>query len=124
VIRLGAAHAPRRSLGGHAPGYRPPAQPRRPDAADQTVAAHAGQPRRQLRSIVHEYKSEIRRRLRKLAREMGAREPEVLGDALRLLLEGGYHTRLVFSSGGPVSSIVKAVRALLDAHGVPALESG
>ena len=57
-------------------------------------------------------------------RVRGAREPEVLGDALRLLLEGGYYTRLVFSSGGPVSSIVKAVRALLDAHGVPALESG
>lgn len=70
-----------------------------------------------LSAIVHEYKAEIRRRLRRLAREMGAREPEVLGDALMLLLEGGYYTRLVFASNGPVNSIVKAARSLLDAHG-------
>jgi AcrR family transcriptional regulator len=126
---------------------------------DETVALHAGDPRRQLealfeafltrtksrsndaqtcrgcalgnaaveipeedetlRAIVRDYKAEIRRRLRKLAREMGAREAEVLGDSLMLLLEGGYYTRLVFSSNGPVASIVKAARALLDAHGVP-----
>jgi AcrR family transcriptional regulator len=132
---------------------------------DETVAPHAGNPRRQLEAlfeaflvrakskstdaqgntcrgcalgnaaveipeddellgaIVHDYKAEIRRRLRKLAREMDASEPEVLGDALMLLLEGGYYTRLVFPSGGPVNSIVKAVRSLIDAHGVPALKS-
>lgn len=131
---------------------------------DETIAPHAGDPRRQLETlfeaflartkskssdaqgntcrgcalgnaaveipeddellgaIVHDYKSEIRRRLRKLTREMGAREPEVLGDALMLLLEGGYYTRLVFTSSGPVNSIVKAARALLDAHGVAPLK--
>jgi AcrR family transcriptional regulator len=72
-----------------------------------------------LRGIVQGYKAEIRRRLRKLAREMGARDPEVLGDSLMLLLEGGYYTRLVFSSGGPVGSVVKAARTLIEAHGVP-----
>jgi AcrR family transcriptional regulator len=74
-----------------------------------------------LAGIVHGYKAQIRRRLRQLAREMGARDPEVLGDALMLLLEGGYYTRLVFSSGGPVANIVKAARTLMDAHGAPPL---
>lgn len=70
-----------------------------------------------LGEIVHEYKTEIRRRLRKLAREMGAREPDVLGDALMLLREGGYYTRLTFPDNtGPIAAIVKAARALIAAH--------
>ena len=70
-----------------------------------------------LNAIVHDYKAEIRRRLRRYAREMGAREPDSLGDALMLLLEGGYYTRLTFpNNSGPVTSIAKAARALIDAH--------
>lgn len=70
-----------------------------------------------LGEIVHKYKTEIRRRLRKLAREAGAREPDVLGDALMLLREGGYYTRLTFPNNtGPIAAIVKAARALIAAH--------
>lgn len=70
-----------------------------------------------LGGIVHAYKTEIRRRLRKLARELGAREPETLGDALMLLMEGGYYTRLTYPQNtGPVAAIAKAARALIDAH--------
>ncbi|HEY0178992.1 MAG TPA: TetR/AcrR family transcriptional regulator [Dokdonella sp.] len=70
-----------------------------------------------LSGIVHAYKAEIRRRLRRLAREMGAREPDVLGDALMLLMEGSYYTRLTFPDNtGPVAAIAKAARALIDAH--------
>ena len=70
-----------------------------------------------LGDIVHKYKTEIRRRLRKFARDMGAREPEVLGDALMLLMEGSYYSRLTFPNNtGPVSSITKAARTLIDAH--------
>ena len=70
-----------------------------------------------LGDIVHKYKTEIRRRLRKFARDMGAREPEVLGDALMLLMEGSYYSRLTFpNNSGPVSSITKAARTLIDAH--------
>jgi AcrR family transcriptional regulator len=69
-----------------------------------------------LGDIVHNYKMEIRRRLRKLAREAGARGPEALGDALMLLMEGGYYTRLTFpNNSGPVAAIAKAARALVDA---------
>ena len=70
-----------------------------------------------LGGIVHDYKTEIRKRLRKLAREAGARDPEALGDALMLLMEGGYYTRLTFpQNSGPVAAIAKAARALVDAH--------
>ena len=69
-----------------------------------------------LGGIVHEYKTEIRRRLRKLAREAGAREPDALGDALMLLMEGGYYTRLTFpQNSGPIAAITKAARTLVDA---------
>jgi AcrR family transcriptional regulator len=72
-----------------------------------------------LGDIVHAYKTEIRRRLRKLARDAGARDSEALGDALMLLMEGGYYTRLTFPHNtGPVAAIGKAVRALIDAHTV------
>jgi AcrR family transcriptional regulator len=70
-----------------------------------------------LNDIVHDYKSKIRRRLRKLAREIGAREPDALGDALMLLMEGGYYTRLTFAfNSGPIASIAKAARCLIDCH--------
>lgn len=127
---------------------------------DETIAPHAGNPRRQLEAlfeayldlarfkakadcgcktsrgcalgnaaveipedndllggIVHAYKTEIRRRLRRLARETGARDPDTLGDALMLLMEGGYYTRLTYPQNtGPVVSIAKAARVLIDAH--------
>ena len=70
-----------------------------------------------LGSIVHAYKTEIRRRLRKLARDAGARDAETLGDALMLLMEGGYYTRLTFpQNSGPVAAITRAARTLIDAH--------
>jgi AcrR family transcriptional regulator len=70
-----------------------------------------------LGSIVHSYRSKIRARLRKLAREAGARDADVLGDALMLLMEGGYYTRLTFPhNSGPVAAVAKAARVLLDAH--------
>jgi AcrR family transcriptional regulator len=69
-----------------------------------------------LGGIVHEYKTEIRRRLHKLAREAGAREPDTLGDALMLLMEGGYYSRLTFPhNSGPIAAIAKAARTLVDA---------
>jgi AcrR family transcriptional regulator len=69
------------------------------------------------RAVVENHKAEVRRRFRKLARDMKAREPDVLGDALMLLWEGSYLTRLVFSGRqGPMQNVVRAVRTLIDAH--------
>jgi AcrR family transcriptional regulator len=70
-----------------------------------------------LRSIVLAYKSELRRRLRKLSKEAGASEPDALGDALMLLLEGGCYTLSTFSgTSGPIASMAKAARALISIH--------
>ncbi len=71
------------------------------------------------RKVVEEHKAEMRRRLRRLAREAGASDANTLGDTLMLIMEGGYLTRLSFCSQGPVQVAGKAVRALLDAY-VPA----
>jgi AcrR family transcriptional regulator len=69
-------------------------------------------------SIIREYQAETRRRLRELARAMGARDPEVLGDALLLLIEGGYSTSVAKPRGeaGPMCAAFSAARTLLDAH--------
>lgn len=71
------------------------------------------------RQVVEAHKAEMRSRLRLLARDAGAAEPEVLGDTLMLIMEGGYLSRLSFCSQGPVLAAGKAVRTLLDAH-IPA----
>jgi AcrR family transcriptional regulator len=70
-----------------------------------------------LSQLVRAYKEQVRRRLHGMARAMGARDAESLGDALMLLLDGGYFTRLIFPLGsGPISAALPAVRALIDAH--------
>jgi AcrR family transcriptional regulator len=69
------------------------------------------------RRVVEEYKRELRERFRELARQMHAREPAALGDALLLLFEGSYLTRLTFHGGhGPAESAAAAARALIGAY--------
>jgi hypothetical protein len=70
-----------------------------------------------LRSIVVAYKTELRRRLRKLTKEAGASDSDALGDALMLLLEGGCYTLSSFhGTTGPIAAMAKGARALLRAH--------
>lgn len=67
--------------------------------------------------LVRAYKEKVRNRLHELARAMGARDAAILGDALMLLLDGGYFTRLIFPlASGPISAAIPAVRTLIDAH--------
>jgi AcrR family transcriptional regulator len=74
----------------------------------------------QLSTMVLAYKERVRARLHDMAKAMGAHHPESLGDALMLLLDGGYFTRLVFPLGsGPISSALPAVRALIEAYLAP-----
>jgi AcrR family transcriptional regulator len=73
-----------------------------------------------LGAMVRAYKEQVRARLHALAHAMGANSPENLGDALMLLLDGGYFTRLVFPRGsGPIAAALPAVRALIDANVPP-----
>lgn len=67
--------------------------------------------------VIEEYKQELRRRFRQLARDMHARDPGALGDALLLLFEGSYLTQLTFhSQHGPAQNAAPAARALIDAY--------
>jgi len=68
-------------------------------------------------AVVRGHKSEIRRRFRKLAREMKARDPEALGDALTLLMQGAYSSLLVFpNKSGPAVNAARTARTLIEAH--------
>jgi AcrR family transcriptional regulator len=81
------------------------------------AAAELADDEDELSTLVRAYKEKVRHRLHGLARAMGARDAEILGDSLMLLLDGGYFTRLVFPLGsGPISAAIPAVRALIDAH--------
>jgi AcrR family transcriptional regulator len=69
------------------------------------------------RRVVEQHKHELRRRFRNLARAMNARQPDALGDALLLLFEGSYLSRLTFRTNhGPAESAAAAARALIHAY--------
>ena len=81
------------------------------------AAVEITEPDHPARPIVEKYKAEMRHRFHQLAREMGARDADALGDALLLLWEGSYLTRLSFSGQhGPAQGAAKAARALIDAY--------
>ena len=81
------------------------------------AAVEITEPEHPARVVVEKYKTEMRRRFRKLARDMGADEAEVLGDALMLLWEGSYLTRLTFQcQHGPAHNAGKAARSLIEAY--------
>jgi hypothetical protein len=81
---------------------------------DATVEPYPDDPRRQLEALFDGF---LARAKRKLAREAGATEPEALGDALMLLLEGGCYTLSTFhGTTGPIAAMAKGARALIRAH--------
>jgi AcrR family transcriptional regulator len=70
-----------------------------------------------LLALVREFKVEMRERLRKIAHELGARDPSALGDALMLLMDGSDFTSLVFRCNtGPTTSLMFAANALIDSQ--------
>lgn len=79
-------------------------------AVEITEAGHPGRP------VIEKYKTEMRRRFRELAREMHARDPNALGDALMLLWEGSYLARLTLGPEGPLQGAANAARALMTAY--------
>ncbi|HVS23826.1 MAG TPA: TetR/AcrR family transcriptional regulator [Gammaproteobacteria bacterium] len=66
------------------------------------------------RAIIRAHKAALTRRLRALCREMGARQPDVLGDSLSLLLMGTFSARIGDDASEQVASIHDAAMALLD----------
>lgn len=67
------------------------------------------------RHVALENKIELRRRLRLMAREMGARDPDKLGDGLLLLLEGTYASGQLFGDDGPAQALAEIAERLIDA---------
>jgi AcrR family transcriptional regulator len=66
------------------------------------------------RAVIKKHKLEITQRLRDLCREMGAKQPDVLGDALSLLYSGAFSARIAFDGREQISAVSAAAAALLD----------
>lgn len=116
---------------------------------DAIVAAHPGEPRKQIealvdrfrndiigdeecrgcavgnaaieieddhpaRAVIKRHKLEIANRLRELCRQFGARQPDVLGDALSLLFSGAFAARLTYDGREQIATVSAAAAALLD----------
>lgn len=67
------------------------------------------------RLVAVEHKRELRRRLTAMAAEMGAADPETLGDGLLLLIEGAYVSGQLFGEGGPARSVAVVADRLIEA---------
>jgi AcrR family transcriptional regulator len=68
------------------------------------------------RKVAFGNKSALRARLRELARAIGARDADGLGDGLLLLMEGAYASGQVFGAGGPARALPRAAEALIEAY--------
>jgi AcrR family transcriptional regulator len=80
------------------------------------AAVEITEPDHPARPVIEKYKANMRSRFHQLARDMGAREPEALGDSLMLLWEGAYVARVTMGAQGPVQRAAKAARALIAAY--------
>lgn len=59
-------------------------------------------------------KKEVRRRLRALGREIGARDPRRLGDQLALLIDGAYGQATTLGAASLKRELMEAARLLID----------
>ena len=66
--------------------------------------------------VAIEHKQSVRARFRQLAKEAGARNPEVLADQLFLLMDGAYMSSRMFGPKNPAASLASAARSLIDAQ--------
>ncbi|PSJ55827.1 TetR/AcrR family transcriptional regulator [Kumtagia ephedrae] len=67
------------------------------------------------RAVGEANKRELRRRLRQMAKDMGAADPDALGDGLLLLIEGAYISGQLFGPGGPAAAVARNAELLIDA---------
>jgi AcrR family transcriptional regulator len=67
------------------------------------------------RRVSEDNKRELRRRLREMARGMGAADADTLGDGLLLLIEGAYISGQLFGAGGPAQAVARNAELLIDA---------
>jgi AcrR family transcriptional regulator len=75
-----------------------------------------GQDKHPARLVAEANKRELRRRLREMAAQAGARDASALGDALLLLLEGCFVSSQLFGEDGPGLAVADAAKHLVDAY--------
>jgi AcrR family transcriptional regulator len=66
--------------------------------------------------VAIEHKQSVRARFRQLAKEAGARKPEVLADQLFLLMDGAYMASRMFGTKNPASHLASAAKTLIEAQ--------
>ena len=66
------------------------------------------------KQLIREHKLGMARRMRELCREMGAVDPEQLGNSLMLLLSGAISARLVYDGRDQIAAISGAAKVLID----------
>jgi hypothetical protein len=68
--------------------------------------------------VAIDHKRAVRARFLQLAREAGARQPEILADALVLLMDGAYMAARMFdaSSDNPAANAAESARQLIEAQ--------
>lgn len=89
------------------PGYR--------GCGMTNAAVEYPEPGHPARLVGEANKRELRRRLRVMAAEMGAADPESLGDGLLLLIEGAYISGQLFGAGGPAAAVAENADRLISA---------
>jgi AcrR family transcriptional regulator len=62
-----------------------------------------------------EHKQSVLTRFRQLAKEAGAKKPDVLADQLFLLMDGAYMASRMFGAKNPAAHLAETARILLDA---------
>ena len=67
------------------------------------------------RLVSQHHKQHLRQRLRDMAAQMGAKDADLLGDGLLLLLEGAFVSGQLFHEGGPSGNVARAAGLLIDA---------
>jgi AcrR family transcriptional regulator len=66
------------------------------------------------REVIRAHRAELAKRLRDLCRAMHARQPDVLGDALSLLLNGMFSSRIGNDAPEQFESVYDAAKALIE----------
>ena len=79
------------------------------------AAVEYPEPDHPARAVSEAHKRELRGRLRAMAAEMGARDPDALGDGLLLLMEGSFISAQIFGPGGPSQAVARAADLLIGA---------
>lgn len=64
--------------------------------------------------VAIEHKQSVRARFRQLAKEAGAKKPDILADQLFLLMDGAYMASRMFGPNNPAAHVAEAAQVLID----------